>query len=940
MPIHDFIYVPGQRWVSDTETDLGLGMVADVDERTVSLLFVASGEQRVYARHNAPLSRVRFNVGEVTQAREEWEMRVEKVHEEEGILIYEGTRLDNDAAVLLPESELNSFLQITDAQSRLLNGQVDINRWFELRIKTHQVLDEIQKTSTYGLGGVRVNLIPHQLFIADEVAKRFAPRALLADEVGLGKTIEACLIVHKQLLVGRAQRILIVVPDPLLHQWLVELRRRFNLRFSLFDEERCEAIEGSDERINPFDTEQLVLTTYSLLQTESRAQQIADVDWDILVVDEAHHLIWDEEKPNDLYLAIQSLAERIPGVLLLTATPEQLGEKSHFARLRLLDPDRFTDFQTFIDEQNAYRRISEIVDDLVSGEELSSETISKLREVSGDLNVPDLTERNEIIRDLIDRHGPSRVLFRNTRTNIPGFPKRVVHQYPLEGPDTYLLPQDAPLEHLLFPERSSPKRWIKFDNRIQLIQQLLQEHPTQKILLICAHAQTAMELEQALRVRHGMHVAMFHEQMTMVARDRAAHFFADPDGSRLLICSEIGSEGRNFQFAHHLLLFDMPLNPDLLEQRIGRLDRIGQTRDIQIHVPYFLDSSQEILFRWYHEGLNAFQSTCPVGQSVFEDMRAELTIALKSPSNQSDLDALVNATKSLYHEKMQILEEGRDKLLEISSFDQVGAQQLVDAILYSKVDISVKDYLAQVFDSYGVDFEDKDAHSYFVRPSEHMHAAFFPGLGQGDLTVTFERDVALAHEDIDFLTWEHPMSRGAMDLITTSQYGKTAVIGVEFNLLPRGSVLVETCFNLELIASNAPDLRRFLSCTSMQFLLDEKNRDLSKLLGSDRLFNRVRDIEKLLVHQLVDHKRDVIVDIINRSTDKAMTAFSEIIESGRINLEKSMEAELQRLVYLKSLHASVRDEEIQLLQEQKQVNLELFSRTKPRLDAVRLIVIL
>ena len=89
--------------------------------------------------------------------------------------------------------------------------------------------------------------------------------------------------------------------------------------------------------------------------------------------------------------------------------------------------------------------------------------------------------------------------------------------------------------------------------------------------------------------------------------DKAAHYFAqNEDGAQVLICSEIGSEGRNFQFAHQLVLFDLPLIPDLLEQRIGRLDRIGQQRDIQIHVPYFSDSAQQVLFDWYHQGLNAF----------------------------------------------------------------------------------------------------------------------------------------------------------------------------------------------------------------------------------------------------------------------------------------------------------------------------------------------
>jgi ATP-dependent helicase HepA len=130
-------------------------------------------------------------------------------------------------------------------------------------------------------------------------------------------------------------------------------------------------------------------------------------------------------------------------------------------------------------------------------------------------------------------------------------------------------------------------------------------------LVICAQAQTALALEQELRAREAIKSAVFHEGMSILERDRAAVYFSEDarDAAQVLLCSEIGSEGRNFQFSHNIVLFDLPLNPDLLEQRIGRLDRIGQTQDVKIHVPYFENTAQEVLFRWYHEGLNAFEQT-------------------------------------------------------------------------------------------------------------------------------------------------------------------------------------------------------------------------------------------------------------------------------------------------------------------------------------------
>src|SRR5690606_15884430 len=112
--------------------------------------------------------------------------------------------------------------------------------------------------------------------------------------------------------------------------------------------------------------------------------------------------------------------------------------------------------------------------------------------------------------------------------------------------------------------------------------------------------------------------SVFHEDLTLVQRDRNAAWFAEPDGAQILLCSEIGSEGRNFQFAHHLILFDMPVHPELLEQRIGRLDRIGQKKGITIYIPYLLGSPQEFLVRWFHEGLNAFNANLEGGNMIFK----------------------------------------------------------------------------------------------------------------------------------------------------------------------------------------------------------------------------------------------------------------------------------------------------------------------------------
>ncbi|HHW4403292.1 TPA: RNA polymerase-associated protein RapA [Aeromonas hydrophila] len=947
----------GQRWISDTETDLGLGTVVAVEGRMVTLLFPATGENRMYAKEEAPVTRVSFNVGDQIASHEDWTMTVEEVQEKDGLLIYVGVRTDNDESVALKEVFLNNFIKFNKPQDRLFAGQIDRMSRFTLRYEALINQHQRRRNPTRGLAGGRVSLIPHQLYIAHEVGHRYAPRVLLADEVGLGKTIEAGMIIHQQLLSGRAHRVLILLPETLQHQWLVEMLRRFNLHFSLFDEERC--IEAFADAENPFETEQLVICSLDFLRKKRRRfEQVLEAEWDLLVVDEAHHLEWSEEAPSRAYEMVEALAEQVPGVLLLTATPDQLGHQSHFARLRLLDPERFYDYEAFLAEEQAYGQVASAAQELLDGETLSDEAKRILASQLEGLDLSDATARQQAVAKLLDQHGTGRVLFRNSRANIQGFPERHLNVYPMPLPEQYKTAikvmgmmggnggdlQTRALRYL-YPEKifqqfeGDNATWTQFDPRVEWLLELLLSARQQKVLVICSEAATAIALEEALRTREGIRGAVFHEGMSILERDKASAYFAQAEGgAQVLLCSEIGSEGRNFQFASHLVLFDLPLNPDLLEQRIGRLDRIGQQNTVEIHVPYLEGTAQRALQLWYHDGLDAFEQTCPTARPVFEAVRDELfELLAANTGEQAPLDALLVKTRELHEPLKARLEQGRDRLLEIHSSGGAAAQQLVDKLAAEDDDTGMISFALKMFDEIGVNQDDRGENALVLTPGDHMLVSSFPGLPQDGMTITFDRNTALSRDDMALLSWDHPMMRGGIDLILGSEIGATSVALLKNKALPIGSILLELIFVAESAAH--PQLYRFMPPTPIRLLMDKNGQNLGEKVAFDAFNRQLTPVNRHLGSKLVTASQPVIHGLIGKGQAIAEELKGGIVDKARAQMAQTLQQDLDRLEALKAVNPNVRDSELDYLRNLQAELHHLIDQTQLKLDAIRFIVV-
>lgn len=932
-------FYPNQRYTSSGEPELGIGMVTEVSKGKVELYFPSSDTTRLYAIDNAPLARVIFKPGDTIVDVNQQSLVIERVELEDNLYTYYGKNAKISEAILGNVSVNHSV------EDKLFMGDVDTPTAFALRRDT--LKHEYQRSISHvnGFVGGRIDLIPHQLYIAHEVSSRYAPRVLLSDQVGLGKTIEACLILHRLLLSGKITRVLILVPESLVHQWFVELLRRFNMWFNIFDEQRCASLDKGAPDGNPFFDNQLIIcSTEFLAGSSKRAKQAINAQWDMLVVDEAHNLEWSVESASREYNVVEQLSKVAKGLLLLTATPEQLGTENHFARLRLLDPNRYADYTDFIHENSDHKDIANLVEKLSSGKDLNPKETQSLASIFSEERIKSLKQggdqaRNNLIEDLLDQHGPGRVLFRNTRAAISGFPKRKAHLVPLKTEEQYaeVWQQRLSNEFAYDMGKSQAKQafWFDEDIRVLWLRNLLEKMNPEKVLLICKSQEKVLALEQALIADGTLHVAVFHENLSIVQRDKNAAWFAESNGAQILLCSEIGSEGRNFQFAHHLVLFDLPAHPELLEQRIGRLDRIGQSNDIVIHVPFIEESPQQLLVHWFHEGLNAFEKNLEGGNEIFKKFGDRLlTLSEDSAKNSAEFESLIKETSTFHKELQKKLADGRDRLLEMNSYRPAVAKQLIAQIEAADNDPSLEIYFTKVFKRFDIEMEDLAAHTYYLHPTT-FGTEIFPSITGEGISVTFDRKRALSREEMSFLTWEHPLTTDAIDMVLGTGLGSAS-----FGVL-RGSgnqgLLMELIFVLETSKVANIDVDRFLPKTPIRIVVNHAGNNVTAEFSEQLLDQKLipGQIDPLLDNETFTET--ILPNMIEAAQEIAQQKQQLLIKKGLDHMNTVLKHEINRLKTLQAKNSNIRPEEIKNAVEEQSILTDLIEKANVRIDAIMLI---
>ena len=879
------VFIQGQCWSSEAEPELGVGFVRGMDSSTVTLEFTLVGEMRRYGRKTAPLKRLVISPGDVVQGASGIHFKVDTTEERSGVLFYLGEGKE------LCETQLSPKLRIHRPLQRFLAGQWDSLESYILRQTTLKLFNA-QNKMTKGMIGPRARLLPHQLYVVDQIASRAMPRALLADEVGLGKTIEAGWILHRLLVTGRARRVLVIVPPALVNQWFVELLRRFYLSFWVPSSQSEEEMTSED-----FHEQERVILGMDALNDPVVSAGILGCNWDMIIVDEAHRMEWSPEYPSPEYLVLESLAEKSPGLLLLTATPEQLGLAGHFGRLRLVDPARFSSWEDFQTENSRYR-----------------EVVKKAEKVFA-------SQGRKAALELIDQFGTGRVYFRNSRRIVEqehfSFPKRTLcaHKLPTIGA---IEKEDGDSQEAAF------LRWLG---------EFAVANKAKKTLLICSSAARVTALEKKLKEDYAVKAVAFHENLPLLARDRNAAYFEDPAGATILLSSEIGGEGRNFQHACHLILADLPADPDMLEQRIGRLDRIGQASEISIHVPFVSGSREEWLLRWHSDVFTAFESPTQGASAVYQRYSKELSELLEARSkSEKRFNTFLKGAREDYVKTLNEIEEGRDRLIELQSFDPEAASALTELITKSERPEVLRDYMESMLDSLGLHVEDLDPHSLFVEPGDSSFVSYVPGLPSEGIRFTFSRDKAVARNDLALMSWDHPLVSGMMDSLITQELGNTAVAAWSTELTKHPLVL-ECHYIIETRCDPKWTISEFFTPPPVRVVLDGPGSDLT----SQWSFKAIQEaIEPLPPAMETVPKRlppEGLRKLLGRSKDYAEALAEKVRQDSIAQMTASIESEVTRLEAMRSKNKMVSEREIQWWKDRRAALSEALTVSRVRLDS-------
>jgi ATP-dependent helicase HepA len=654
---------------------------------------------------------------------------------------------------------------------RLARGELDDARDFLIRLDVLR-LRRVREADGLGsfLGG-RVRLFPHQLYVAERATGADPVRWLLADEVGLGKTIEACLILNRLVHTRRIERCLVVAPASLTVQWLGELWRKYHQVFTLLDDRRLADVEKDfGAGFNPFDLHRrAVIALETLTANPQLTAQAVAAGIDLLVVDEAQRLRRPPGHPGEPpWRAVAPIAAQGRHVLLLSATPLEDDAHGFFRLLQLLRPDDFPEDLGFEAR-------------LTAATPLPPCTSSTRRVDIGGL--PPRVGVPVVIDD------PARWRLRETvetsvRTATAANP---VARRQKSDRIRRALASGAALAAVLGPdERALREQAQAMDASDPRLDWLLAQAPRwrearEKTLVFVAHRETLEMLRTALSHRGQLATGAFHEELPPPRRDLEVARFREAAGPSLLISTEAGGEGRNFEFCRRLVLFDLPWKPSVVEQRIGRLDRIG--RRLPVEIVYFrpprgIGADAARLF----ESLGLFREPLAGVEPELAQVESTLDAVADDPSASLPGDACAALVADVGSARTRIREAAFQQLHRHPYRADMAAGLL--ARVPADLDALNQDVVVAACTRLGFHVEHTRGRRIFaIELGTGALVDSLPGVRSGSAYVgSFDREEAVEDETVDFFASGHPLVEGILAHFEDGLFGRVARLEIQTGL--------------------------------------------------------------------------------------------------------------------------------------------------------------
>ena len=880
-----------------------------------------NGDDHIFAWPNDALERVKFDSGDDVLLLADDEVGVvSSVNEVDGKIFY---------AVNLPGGRRKTVLEdgvrravLTDPIELMKRGELDSARSVNLRLAATRLLFAHQFDELSSLSNSRVEIKHHQVGVLHRVATSYPHRFLLADEVGLGKTIEAGLILKELKARGMARRTLVLAPSGIVSQWQFELKTKFNETFAQLDSRTIPGLEATHPGENAWTLYDNVITSTSYAcWTERRAKEIALADWDCVIVDEAHHArrTMGNLAGTRFYRLVQQLANpehaNSRAMLFLTATPMQLHPFELYSLLELLDPTLFASYEDFDDHRRNLAGLNQTVEAIGRWPSLEAPAQIRVADEVGQwlstdrqacaARLKDPDERAALTEELLARHRLSEVLVRNRKAVVGGFMPRVaavwevdltdpeweayhaVTQYAREGFERAriernnalgflmvsfqklvcsssaalrksLLSRIGKLETKLAAGSTSPPdedeleevpiaealddvlatrfrenteteiaelreivrllEAISLDSKtrvlVEHLNEILESEPNAKVIIFTQFLETQAYIAEHVPPTWSAHI--FNGGLKPADKDRAVARFRDDDGPQLLISSEAGGEGRNLQFSHMLVNYDLPWNPMKVEQRIGRIDRIGQKRPVSIFNLSTTGTVEERVLQVLSERIGLFEETVGGLDPILGEVEGDLRKILALADEKADeaLAAFEKRLESRVSEARAAERRLADLIMDTRSFRQDEVKRLLDQRGLLSND-ELKSFVLGSLNELGVGIE---RHPSIEQVFElHLRGRFadeFPVIVRdGDRRiVTFDPATALDHEEVEFFAFGNDVVDALVEYVRRREYpGRASHRRIRTNdVMPRSGWLFVYALEFEGVARSKETLPIFV----------------------------------------------------------------------------------------------------------------------------------